>query len=71
MWSSKSKKKVLKNHEILTVLAKTPGKTNNIRINEAKVPSDIVSHILAAMAEANPATIRVTIIRMEDELIIV
>ncbi len=48
-----------------------PGKTNRINITEHIVPSEIVSHILAAISSANKDTIKVTIMRMEDEDIIV
>ena len=51
--------------------ANTPGNINNIKITDTKAPSEIVSHILAAIAEAKLATIKVTIINIEEELIIV
>ena len=58
-------------HINLSQAAKTPGNINRIKITEAKVPCDIVSHILAAIAEAKPATTKVTIIKIDEELIIV
>ena len=51
--------------------AKVPGKANSISIVDASVPWDIVSHILAAIADAKLATTSVTIINMDEELRIV
>lgn len=55
----------------LSVVARTPGKISRINKTAANVPCEIVSHILAAMADAKLATTRVTIINIEEELMIV
>ena len=51
--------------------ARTAGNNVKIKIVEHSVPSEIVLHIFAAMAEAKLAIIRVTIISIELEVNIV
>ena len=55
----------------LSKKAKTAGNKSKIKIVEHKVPSDIVLHIFAAIAEAKLAIIKVTIISIELEVKIV